>query len=74
MSDGLDFRCGWSPVFRGDPHDRWFIKEYYSASEVGIYALGYRFGEIMTFVVTAFQLSCPQFIFRNQKQENAPEL
>ena len=28
----------------------------------------------MTFVVTAFQLSWPQFIFRNQKEENAPEL
>lgn len=54
--------------------DRWFLKEYYSVSEVGIYSLGYRFGEIIAFVVTAFQLSWPQFIFRNLKEPNAPQL
>ncbi len=71
---GLPLVPAGAAAFILDLTDRWFIKEYYSVSEVGIYALGYRFGEIMTFVVTAFQLSWPQFIFRNQKEENAPEL
>lgn len=71
---GLPLVPAGAAAFILDLTDRWFIKEYYSVSEVGIYALGYRFGEIMTFVVTAFQLSWPQFIFRNQKEENAPDL
>lgn len=57
-----------------DLTDRWFLKHYYSTAEVGIYSLGYRFGEILTFVVTAFQLSWPQFLFRNQREPNAPQL
>jgi len=61
-------------AFGLDLMDRWFIKHYYSVSEVGIYSLGYRFGEIMTFVVTAFQLSWPQFIFQHKKQPDAPQL
>ncbi len=71
---GLPLVPAGAAAFILDLTDRWFIKEYYSVDEVGIYALGYRFGEIMTFVVTAFQLSWPQFIFRNQKEENAPQL
>ena len=74
LAYGLPLVPAGAAAFVLDLTDRWFIKEYYSVSEVGVYSLGYRFGEIMTFVVTAFQLSWPQFIFRNQKEENAPEL
>jgi len=71
---GLPLVPAGAAAFVLDLIDRWFIKQYYSVDEVGIYSLGYRFGEIMTFVVTAFQLSWPQFIFRNLKEENAPKL
>ena len=53
---------------------RWFLKHYSNVGEVGIYSLGYRFGEILSFVVTAFQLSWPQFVFSHRKQEDAPQL
>lgn len=71
---GLPFVPVGAASFMLDLTDRWFIKHYYSTSEVGIYSLGYRFAEILTFVVTAFQLSWPQFLFRNRKEPNAPEL
>ena len=54
--------------------DRWFINHYYSLDEVGLYQLGFRFAEILIFVVTAFQLSWPQFLFSNQKDPKAPQL
>jgi O-antigen/teichoic acid export membrane protein len=71
---GLPFVPVGAASFILDLADRWFIKHYYSTSEVGIYSLGYRFGEILTFVVTAFQLSWPQFLFKNRKEPNAPQL
>lgn len=71
---GLPFVPVGAASFILDLADRWFIKHYYSTSEVGIYSLGYRFGEILTFVVTAFQLSWPQFLFRNRKEPDAPRL
>lgn len=57
-----------------DLTNRWFLKEYYSVAEAGIFSLGYRFAEILTFVVTAFQLSWPQFLFSHRKETNAPEV
>lgn len=57
-----------------DMIDRWFLEYYATTSEVGIYSLGYRFGEIIAFLVAAFQLSWPQFIFRNQREPNAPQI
>jgi O-antigen/teichoic acid export membrane protein len=57
-----------------DLTNRWFLKHYYSVAEVGIFSLGYRFAEILTFVVTAFQLSWPQFLFSHRKEPSAPEV
>ena len=71
---GLPFVPVGAASFILDLTDRWFLKHYYSTSEVGIYSLGYRFAEILTFVVTAFQLSWPQFLFKNRKEDNAPQL
>jgi O-antigen/teichoic acid export membrane protein len=61
-------------AFALDLLDRWLLKNYASVSDVGIYSLGYRFGEILTFVVMAFQLSWPQFVFAHRKESNAPAL
>jgi O-antigen/teichoic acid export membrane protein len=57
-----------------DLTNRWFLKHYYSVAEVGVFSLGYRFAEILTFVVTAFQLSWPQFLFSHRKEPSAPEV
>ena len=57
-----------------DLSDRFFLKHYASLDDVGIYSLGYRFGEIIFFVVTAVQLAWPQFVFSNHRSEGAPEL
>ena len=71
---GLPLIPAGAAAFALDLLDRWFLKHYASVGEVGIYSLGYRFGEILSFVVTAFQLSWPQFVFAHRKQDDAPEL
>ena len=71
---GLPLIPAGAAAFALDLLDRWFLKHYSSVGEVGIYSLGYRFGEILSFVVTAFQLSWPQFVFSHRKQEDAPQL
>lgn len=71
---GLPLIPAGAAAFALDLLDRWFLKHYSSVGEVGIYSLGYRFGEILSFAVTAFQLSWPQFVFANRKSENAPEI
>ncbi len=71
---GLPMIPSGAAAFALDLVDRWFLKHYYSVAEVGVYSLGYRLGEILTFAVTAFQLSWPQFLFANRKQPDAPEL
>jgi len=57
-----------------DLSDRFFLKHYGSLDDVGLYSLGYRFGEIIFFVVSAIQLAWPQFVFSNRRSERAPEL
>jgi O-antigen/teichoic acid export membrane protein len=57
-----------------DLSDRFFLKHYASMDEVGLYSLGYRFGEIILFLVTAVQLAWPQFVFSNRRSERPQEL
>jgi len=57
-----------------DLSDRFFLKHYGSLDEVGLYALGYRFGEIILFVVSAVNLAWPQFVFSNRRVEGAQRL
>ena len=71
---GLPFVPAGVGSFVLDLADRWFIKHYASINEVGIYSLGYRFGEIVTFIISAISLSWPQFLFANRKEPNAPNL
>jgi O-antigen/teichoic acid export membrane protein len=54
--------------------DRYFLKYYVSVSAVGIYALGYRFGEILYFVILAFELAYPPFLFGHLKNPEARPL
>lgn len=71
---GLPLVPAGAASFMLDLADRWFIKHYYSVGDVGIYSLGYRFAEILSFVVMAFQLSWPQFLFSHRKDPNAPQI
>jgi O-antigen/teichoic acid export membrane protein len=54
--------------------DRYFLRWYTSLETVGLYSLGKRLGEILTFPMQAFELAWPQFLFSNAKSENAPAL
>jgi O-antigen/teichoic acid export membrane protein len=54
--------------------DRYFLKYYSTLAAVGIYALGYRFGEMIAFAMAAFQLAWIQFLFANRKSPDAPVL
>jgi O-antigen/teichoic acid export membrane protein len=57
-----------------DLSDRYFLKHYTDLHQVGLYSLGYRFGEIIYLFVGAFQLAWPPFVFANEKAPNAPSL
>ena len=54
--------------------DRFFLKHWGSLGAVGLYALGYRFGEIVSFAMQALSLAWPQFLFGNRKAPDAPGL
>jgi O-antigen/teichoic acid export membrane protein len=54
--------------------DRYFLKYFVSVSAVGIYALGYRFGEILYFAILAFELAYPAFLFGHLKNPDAKRL
>jgi O-antigen/teichoic acid export membrane protein len=54
--------------------DRYFLRHFASLSVVGIYSLGSRLGEALSFPMQAFELAWPQFLFSNHKSPNAPAL
>ncbi len=54
--------------------DRYFLKLYSSLEVVGLYSLGYRFGEIIGFAMAAFSLAWSPFLFENRKNADAPAL
>lgn len=54
--------------------DRYFLKHFGTLAGVGLYALGYRFGEMIGFAMSAFQLAWIQFLFANRKSPDAPAL
>ena len=61
-------------AFALDLADRWFIRYYYSVEDVGVYSLAYRFGEILLFIMTAFQLSWGPFAYSHRRDPKAPQL
>jgi len=54
--------------------DRYFLKHYATLSAVGIYSLGCRLSEMLSFPMHAFELAWPQFLFSNAKNPDAPVL
>jgi len=50
---------------------RYFLKIFVSVGAVGIYALGYRIGEILYIVLLAFELAYPQFVYGHLKNPDA---
>jgi O-antigen/teichoic acid export membrane protein len=47
-----------------DLSDRYLVERYVSTQEVGLYSLGYRFGQIMIILVTAVTLAWPPLSYR----------
>ena len=47
-----------------DLSDRYLVERYVSTQEVGLYSLGYRFGQIMIVMVTAMALAWPPLSYR----------
>ena len=74
LTFGLALLPGAMASFTLDLSNRFFLKHYGDLSEVGLYSLGHRLGEIIFFVSAAIQLAWPQFMFSNRKSPNAPEL
>jgi O-antigen/teichoic acid export membrane protein len=54
-----------------DVSDRYLVERYVSIQEVGLYSLGYRFGQIMVFFVTAMTLAWPPLSYRILGEVNA---
>jgi len=54
--------------------DRYFLKLFVSVSAVGIYALGYRIGEVLYMAIMAFELAYPQFVYGHLKKPGAKDL
>jgi O-antigen/teichoic acid export membrane protein len=47
-----------------DVSDRYLVERYVSTQEVGLYSLGYRFGQIMIILVSAMTLAWPPLSYR----------
>ncbi len=54
--------------------DRYFLKHFGSLRTVGLYALGYRFGELLHLAMWAFGLAWPPFLFEHRRSPDAPRL
>jgi O-antigen/teichoic acid export membrane protein len=54
--------------------DRYMLKYFSTLDQVGLYSVGYRFGQIITFAVMAFQLAWPPFVFSQDKREDSGRL
>jgi O-antigen/teichoic acid export membrane protein len=57
-----------------DVSDRYLIQMYATTEDVGLYSLGYRFGQIMTFAVTAFTLGWAPVRFKILDRPDSREL
>jgi O-antigen/teichoic acid export membrane protein len=54
--------------------DRYFLKHFATLHAVGLYSLGYRFGEILSIALWTFGLAWQPFVFENKKSPEAPAL
>ncbi len=74
LTFGLSLVPGAMASFVLDLSDRFFLRHYGNLSEVGLYSLGYRFADVISFIVAAIQLAWPQFVFSNRRAPNAKQL
>lgn len=51
--------------------DRYFLRYYTTLEETGLYALGYKFGSIITLIVSSFQIAWPAVLFSVAKRPDA---
>ena len=74
----LAFGVPFLPVLLGilviDLSDRYVLQWFRSTEEVGVYSLGYKFGQIMMLAVSAFSMGWAPLRFRIYEREDAPEL
>ena len=54
--------------------DRFFLRHFATLEAVGLYALGFRLGEVLSYAMWAFTLAWQPFIFANRKHQEAPTL
>jgi len=52
--------------------NRYFLRHYESADEVGYFSAGYRIAQIIALVVNAFQMAWPTLLFSIAKEKDAP--
>ncbi len=74
LSYGLPFVPAGLSAFVLNLSDRYFLKLYSTLHELGLYALAYRFGEIIWLLIWAFQMAWPTFVFMNRKSPDASQL
>jgi O-antigen/teichoic acid export membrane protein len=71
---GLSLVPGAMAGFVLELSNRFILRHYGNLHDVGLYSLGCRFGEIVSFVVSAIQLAWPQFVFSNRRLPRAQSL
>lgn len=71
LNFGLPYLPGALSVLVIDLSDRYLLEHFSNLHQVGLYAVGYRFGMIMTLFVTAFRFAWPPFFLSIAEQENA---
>lgn len=71
---GLPYLPGVFSVLIIDLSDRYLLEHFSSLNQVGLYAVGYRFGMIMTLFVTAFRFAWPPFFLSISEEENAKRI
>jgi O-antigen/teichoic acid export membrane protein len=74
LAFGLSLVPGAMAGFVLELSNRFFLRHYGNLHEVGLFSLGCRFGEIVSFIVSAIQLAWPQFVFSNRRSPGAQGL
>lgn len=54
--------------------DRIVLEQFWGASEVGIYSLGYKYASLLQFALVAFQLAWTPYLFSVAQRPDAPQL
>lgn len=60
-------------LFLMNSSDRYFLKAYATLSDLGVYAVGYKIGMVMSIAVSAFTVAWPPIMFRISADPHAKE-